>query len=413
MSNCKIYKMKNGLTIVVDHIPHVETVCIGMFAGVGSRIENINNSGICHFLEHMVFKGTKKRNMYDISEHIENRGGYINAWTSKDKTAWYAKMMKEDAILALEVIIDILRNSVFPEDEIEKEKSVVIQEIKQSKDNPDDIIYSHFQNLCYAGNSLSFDILGTEENISAFTQKDLINQINKYYTPNNMVLSVVGNIDADSFVKEASYLFDGWAASNQLIKFEQATLQSGKEVIVKPDLFQTQIITGYKSVSFNHQDFYKHIVFSSILGAGMSSRLFKEIREKRGLVYHIDSSISAFNDVGSLNIQAACEREKAKEVIQIIHGQIEVLANENVNNQELQKVKKQLISGIYMSLESSYGRAERWAKNILNFNKIIEVSEIVDKINNITSEDVIGIASELLTKEPVVAVLSNQNIDNL
>lgn len=406
------HKLKNGLTIAIDRVLHVETACVGIFSGIGSRVENSKNNGICHFLEHMVFKGTKTRSVYDISEQIELRGGYINAWTSKEKTAWYAKVMKEDIMLALDIIVDILRNSIFPEDELTKEKQVVIQEIKHSKDSPDDIIYNHFQKLCYKG-SLGFEILGSEENINNFSRDDLINHIKKYYTPNNMVLSIVANVEPKEFIKQIESLFEGWgnevSNESQQTKWSEAGFNSGKSVLVKDGLQQTQIMMGYKAPSFIDEDFYNCLITSSILGAGMSSRLFKEIREKRGLVYSIDSYLMSHKDIGNLAVSAACEREKVNEVISVVNDQFKKLASEIIDNSELEKVKKQIITMLHMSQESSYSRTERMAKSIINFGEIKPIQDIVNSVNRVNKEDVMNMANKLIGKEPAIAVLSSEN----
>lgn len=406
----KIVKLENNLTVVLDYLSHVETVSLGLFMGIGSRIENKSNNGICHFLEHMFFKGTKNRDMYQISEGIESKGGFINAWTSKDKTALYAKVIKKEAMLATDIIFDIAHNSIFPKDELEKEKKVVIEEIKQSKDDPYDLIYNYFQTLCYGNNSLAMPILGTEDTVSSFSDVDLNNHLSNYYSNNNMVFVISGNFDENNILEKINNV-SSKSKNSQVVTFNKANNVSSKGVLLKEDLSQAHIIISYPSYGYlGSEGYYVYLIISAILGRGMSSRLFKEIREKRGLAYSIYSFYNAYKDVASLCVQAACSYENTNQVIDVTNQEISNLARNEVSDEELLKAKNQIISSLYMSLESSYNRAEKWANNILTFNKIINPEEITNKINSVTKESILETGKKLLLEEPTIAVLSNKSV---
>lgn len=406
----KVIKLGNNLTVILDYFSHVETVSLGLFMGIGSRIENSINNGICHFLEHMFFKGTKNRNMYQISEEIESKGGFINAWTSKDKTSLYAKVIRNEAMLATDIIFDIANNSIFPENELEKEKKVVIEEIKQSKDDPEDLIYNYFQSLCYGNNSLGLPILGTEETVRSFSGVDLNNHLSNYYSNNNMVFVISGNFDENNILEKVN----NSSSKNKLSKivnFDKARNVNAKGVLLKEELSQAHIIISYASDGYlPSEDYYIYLIISAILGRGMSSRLFKEIREKRGLAYSIYSFYSAYKDIANLSVQAACSYENINQVIDVTKQEIAYLASNEVTSEELLKAKNQLISSLYMSLESSYNRAEKWANNILNFNKIINPEEISNIINKVTKNNILEVGKKLLLTEPTIAVLSNKNV---
>ncbi|MFL1781338.1 Insulinase family protein [Candidatus Hepatincolaceae symbiont of Richtersius coronifer] len=409
MLNAKITYLNNGLTVVTDYLPYVNSATLGIWAKIGSRIENKANNGICHFLEHMVFKGTKKRTSFEISENIESRGGYMNAWTSKEKTAWYAKVLKDDINLALDILFDILKNSTFPPEELAKEKGVIIEEIKMYLDSPQDLAYNLYEKLCYNDNPLAYPIIGNEENINRFTSQDFINHTKKYYQPSKMVLVISGNFNEEEFFAELHKQNADWIDKPLNIHLQVPIFSSKHEIIIKKDIEQTALIYGLNGYSYKDEDYFKASVANTILGVGMSSRLFVEIREKRGLAYSVDSFLNSYEDCGTFAVQVGCNKDNVKLVIGLIKEEIAQTSN-TLLDEEIEKAKNQLKSGILMSLESTSSRCERLAANILNFNEIRDLNKLISKINAVSKNDVIDVFNRLLSSKETIALVSNSDL---
>lgn len=405
----KVVKLENNLTVVMDYIPHVESATVGIWSDIGSRVENLEDNGICHFLEHMVFKGTKNRTSFEISEHLENKGGYVNAWTSKEKTTWYAKVLKQDVNLALDVLLDIIRNSTFPAEELEKERGVIIEEIKMYQDDPQDVAYNLYDKLAYNGHSIAMPIIGNEANIRKFSSNDFFKHMDKYYYPSKMVVVISGNFDENNFLNEVKKLTADWNDKDISIETGNPSFKGGRELIVKKEIEQTNLIYGLKGLSYTDEDYYKMSIASTIFGGGMSSRLFTEIREKRGLAYSISSYASSYRDCGSFVVSAGCAHDKATTVIELVKEELGKVSK-GIEDKELDRAKNLLKSSLVMSLESSYNRADRIASNILNYGKIRNVEDIISKIDNVSKEDILGIFNRLLTSEETIAIVSNSDI---
>lgn len=405
----KVVRLNNNLTVVMDYIPHVESATVGIWSDIGSRVENLDDNGICHFLEHMVFKGTKNRTSFEISEHLESKGGYMNAWTSKEKTTWYAKVLKQDVNLAFEVIFDIIRNSTFPADELEKERGVIIEEIKMYQDDPQDVVYNLYDKLSYSGHSISLPIIGNEGNISKFSPDDFFKHMEKFYYPSKMVVVISGNFDENNFLEEVKKQTADWADKNIVMETGNPSFKSGKEIIVKKEIEQTSLIYGLKGLSYTDDNYYMLSIASTILGGGMSSRLFTEIREKRGLAYSISSHSSAYRDCGSFLVSAGCAHDKATTVIDLVKEELGKVSK-SIEDKELDRAKNLLKSSLVMSLESSYNRADRFASNILNYGKIRNIADIVKKIDAVSKEDIISMFNNLQKSEETIAIVSNSDI---
>ncbi|MCL2566688.1 MAG: insulinase family protein [Alphaproteobacteria bacterium] len=405
----RVIKLENNLTVVMDYIPHIESATVGIWSNIGSRVENVEDNGICHFLEHMVFKGTKNRTSFEINEILENKGGYINAWTSKEKTAWYAKVLKNDVNLAFEVLLDILRNSTFPAEELEKERGVIIEEIKMYQDDPSDVAYNLYDKLVYGEHALGFPIIGNEGNIRRFSQDTFFKHMQKYYYPSQMVVVISGNFNEESFLEQVKKLTHDWQDKSISLDKGNPAFNGKCELIVKKEIEQTNLILGWQGVSYVAEDYHKYSLAATIFGGGMSSRLFTEIREKRGLAYSINSFLNAFADCGTLAVSAGCSHDKAIEVINLVKEELQKVAF-GVEDKELERAKNLLKSSIVMSLESSYNRASNFAGNILNFGKIRDVNELISKIDRVEKEEIIGIFQSLLKSQETIAVVSNAGI---
>lgn len=400
----KVSKLKNEITIATDTINNFETVSLGLFVNIGSVNENSNQTGISHFLEHMAFKGTKKRSALDISYEIESVGGVINAFTSKEITAFHVKVLKDNVDLAVDIISDIVQNSTFDKIEFEKERGVIIQEIRQLNDAPDDLVFDMFQSKCFEGEKLGTQILGSEENILAYSPNDLDSYIKSKYTTDKMVFAASGNIDhnklkilAEEHTTKLNY-FNVDPVEKQIYK--------GGFVFKKKKLEQTHLIYGLKGLSYTDDKKFALSVLSTILGGGMSSRLFQEVREKRGLVYSIFAFCSNYKDTGTFGVYAACQDKKAKEVIDIIRFELKKIIDD-ITEEELQKAKTQLKASLLMGLESSSTRMERLANQILLHKKISSPSETAQKIENIQIDSVKSLISNMLQSKPTLAIIGN------
>ncbi len=403
-----IKKLSNGITIVLDYVPTVSSATVGIWTNIGSKVENKDNNGICHFLEHMVFKGTKNRTSFEISEHIEQKGGYMNAYTSKEKTVWYAKVLKEDVNLALDILFDILLNSNFPKEELAKEKGVIIEELKMYLDSPQDIAHNLYDKLCYGNHPIGAPIIGVEENIKKFSSDDFLHHIQTYYIPSEMVVVISGNYDEKSCISLIEELTKDCNDATLNLQQEIPTFNSNKDVFVKQDVEQTVVLYGRNALSYKHDDYLKLSIYNAIMGAGMSSRLFVEIREKRGLAYYADSFLNSYSDCGTFTVQVGCNKQNTLDVIELIEKEIQ---KTNFTDAELTKAKNQIKSSIIMSLENTLNRAERIASNMLNYGKIKDIHEITKKIDNVNLNDMTYIKELLHKQEPTIAIVSSEKIN--
>lgn len=403
--------LENKLTIATDTISNFETVSLGLFVNIGSVNENENQQGISHFLEHMAFKGTEKRTALEISYAIESVGGFINAFTSKEMTAFHVKVLKDNVNLAVDIITDIVQNSTFEKSEFEREQGVIIQEIRQLNDSPDDLVFDMFQSKCFEGEKLGTQILGSEKDILSYKPIDLDNYIKSKYSSDKMVLAASGNIEPDN-LKDLAEKY-----TTKLHSFEVPAVETqvykGGFIFQKKQLEQTHLIYGTQGLSHNDDNKFALTILTTILGGGMSSRLFQEVREKRGLVYSIFAFNSNYKDTGTFGIYAACEDKKAREVIDIVRFECEKIA-QDISQEELQKAKTQLKASLLMGLESSSTRMERLANQILLHKKISMPAETAQKIENIQIDSVKNVINQILKSKPTLAVIGNgKDIENL
>ncbi len=398
--------LSNGLTIATDNIPNFETVSIGMFVKVGAINENIQNNGVSHFVEHMAFKGTSKRSALQISEAIENVGGYINACTGKEITAFYAKVLKGDSKLAIDVITDIVQDSSFDRDEFEKERGVIIQEIKQYEDTPDDVVFDIFQRKCFEDQSLGRSILGPESNILSFENTVLKDYLKDNYSASKMILSASGNIEHERFVDLANEYID----KLQSFDTKNPDIQKyvGGSIHQYKDIEQSHIIVGFEGVSHYDENRYVASIMSTILGGGMSSRLFQEVREKRGLAYSIFSYMSHYADTGIFGIYAGSDTSKTMEVARIIKDVLENFSY-TINESEIIRAKNQMKASLLMGLESSSTRMERMSHQYLIHDRFIDPKEISKKIDDVEIEDIVSFARSIIKSKPTVALVGRED----
>ena len=395
--------LNNGLRIITQERPTLETVSLGIWVKTGSACENKDNNGISHFLEHMSFKGTQTRNALQITETIENVGGQSNAYTSRECTAYYAKMMKEDAELAADVLIDSVKNSVFPQEELVKERDVVIQEIKQTIDTPDDIVFDYFQSEAFPDQALGRSILGEQDKVQNFTREDLLAYINSNYASENMVLCAVGNIKHNDFVNMVAARMSNY---KKKVSFEMdKQTYKGGFCNIKKDIEQTHVLLGFESCSYKSSKHCAAVLLSTILGGGMSSRLFQEIREKRGLVYSVYCFNSMFSKTGLFGIYAGTEAKDVPCLMPVVVDEIKKVCNEKVSEKELIRAKTQIKASLKMGLESSSSTAEVLARQLLMYGKTFSINELVDKYEAVTVEGIRDWAQKLFGGVPTYTLL--------
>ncbi len=368
MSLQSIITLPNGLRVSADEMKDVETVSVGVFVNTGSRHEIPEINGISHFLEHMAFKGTKKRSAVQIAEEFEGIGGRINAYTSKERTVYYAKVLKKHAEFAVEFLADILQNSTFAKAELEKERGVILQEIAMTNDTPDDIVFDYFQEAAYPKQALGRSILGPVANIKKFGRQDFVNYIGKQYNYENMAVVAAGNIKESDLLKWTKKYFNK-LGTNKIKPFEEAKYKGG---VFKKEkkLEQVNLVMGFDGMSYLNRDYYTLQILAMILGSGMSSRLFQEVREKRGLAYSIYAFNYANHDSGLFGIYAGTTPDKANELIDATKGEIEKICKK-VTDKELARVRSQFEAGLLMSKESTSSRMQKLGNDIFCYGKII------------------------------------------
>jgi predicted Zn-dependent peptidase len=377
-------KLRNGLTITTETMLHVESISMGVYIRTGSRAETADISGVAHFLEHMAFKGTEKRNAEDIAREIEDVGGNINAYTSRETTAYHLKILKEDMELGVDILSDILQNPTFLEDEFKREQGVILQELAASLDEPEEIVFDNLQETIYSDTAMGWSILGNKQSIAKMSVEKLKKFMQAHYHPENMVISAAGHLNHQEFVDLCQKYFT--KLSNQAKqKIITPTYHTGTAHTFK-DLEQSHIVMSYEAMSNTDPNFYAANIFTSVLGGGMASRLFQEVREKRGLAYNIYSYLSSYSDCGSFGIYAGTDASQVEDTIDVIDQEIKKL-KQNITEQEINRAKIGLISGLKMSLESTDARMGRMAKNIFLYDRYMPIEEIITNIEKISITD--------------------------
>ena len=398
-----INTLSNGLRVAVDEMKDVETVSVGVFVNTGSRNETVKINGISHFLEHMAFKGTKKRSSVQIAEEFEGIGGRINAYTSKEKTVYYAKVLKQHAEFAVEFLADILQNSVFDKSEMEKERGVILQEIAMTNDTPDDIIFDYFQEAAYPDQALGRSILGPVKNIKKFGRDDFIDYINKQYSYRNMAVVAAGNIKEKDLVKWSKKYFT--KLGNDIIKPVEYAEYVGGDFRKEKKLEQINLVMGFKGVSYIDDDYYAAQILAMVLGGGMSSRLFQEVRENRGLAYSIYAFNSSHIDSGLFGIYAGTTPEKTNELVLATCDEVKKIC-EKISDKELARVRMQFEASLLMAKESSSTRMQRLGSDILSHDRLILDKEILKKVNAVTKSEVARVAQKIFTQsKPTFAAI--------
>lgn len=396
------HRLKNGFRIVTEHMPGLASASVGIWVGAGARHEAPDQNGIAHFLEHMAFKGTERRSALQIAEAIEDVGGYINAYTSREVTAYYARVLENDVPLAMDVIADILLNPVLDQKEIEVERGVILQEIGQALDTPDDVIFDWLQEEAYPKQPLGRTILGPSERVSAFGREDLSRFIGQHYGPEQMILSAAGAIDHDAIVKLAETLF-GHMAPRPVLIAETARFAGG-EVRQAKKLEQAHFALAFESPGYRHDDIYTAQIYASALGGGMSSRLFQEIRENRGLCYTIFAQAGAYADTGMTTIYAGTSADQITDLATITMDEMKRAASD-LSEAEVTRARVQMKAGLLMGLESPSNRAERLARLVQIWDRVPGLDETVARIDAVNVADVRRFAEYIANTSPMALAL--------
>jgi predicted Zn-dependent peptidase len=397
-------QLANGLRVVSHHMPHLETVSMGVWIGVGARHESSVEQGISHLLEHMAFKGTQTRDAKDIAEEIEAVGGELNAATSLETTTYFSRVLADDIGIALDILADILQRPRHAPDELEREREVILQEIAATRDSPDEIAYELLQEAAYPDQAIGRPILGTAKSVRGFQPDDLRRFLESNYGAKRMILSAAGKVDHAELVRHAEALFGGMNGGSGG-RVEPARYAGGTRSSVK-SFEQSHLLMAFEGPSYLHEDYYTAQVFSSLFGGGMSSRLFQEVRERRGLCYSIYSSFWGLADTGMFAVHAATGPHMIEKLIEVVTGELRKAAEEAPTGTEVARAKAQLKAGMLMGLESSSARAEYMARQLLLFNRLIDTQEIIGRIESVTSEKVRVLAGRLMaSSRPTVTVV--------
>jgi predicted Zn-dependent peptidase len=394
--------LPSGLTVVTERMDRVETVSFGAYVATGSRYERAEENGVSHFLEHMAFKGTERRSAAGIAEEIEAVGGHINAYTAREQTAYYVKVLKEDTALAADIIGDILTHSTFEPEELERERGVILQEIGQANDTPDDIIFDHFQEAAFPTQPLGRPVLGTEEGIRSMPRTMLTGYMKRHYAHSNMIVAAAGKLEHESIVDLVRRHFADLPA-DPAPPMPDARYRGG-EFRESRDLDQVHIVLGFPSVGFGDPDYYPTLLLSTLLGGGMSSRLFQEVREKRGLVYSIYSFSAPYKDGGLFGIYAGTGESEAEELIPVTLDELRKVQSE-VTEAELARARAQVKASLLMSLESTGSRCEQLARQMQVFGRVVPTQETVNKLNAVTPDDIQRAAARHFRSAPTLATM--------
>jgi len=398
----QITTLSNGFRIVTERMPGLQSASVGLWITAGGRNEREDQNGIAHFLEHMAFKGTARRSTLQIAEAIEDVGGYMNAYTSREATAYYARVLGQDVGLALDVIADILLNPVFAPEEIGIERGVILQEIGQALDTPDDVIFDWLQERAYPDQPIGRTILGPPDRVRGFSREDLRAFVAEHYAPGNMILAAAGDVDHDALVRQAETLF-GQLAPAQPGLIQPAKFAGGEFRKEKP-LEQAHLALAFEAPDYLDPEIYTAQVYANALGGGMSSRLFQEIRERRGLCYTIFASAGAYSDAGLITIYAGTSGEQMPDLARITIDEMRRAADD-MSEEEIERARAQMRAGLLMGLESPSNRAERMARMVQIWGTVPTPEEVVEKIDAVTRAGVRDFAGRMIGEAGAVMAL--------
>ena len=386
---CKCIRLKNGVRVVYEEIPYVRSVSTGLWVGAGSRGEGTANNGISHFIEHLLFKGTKKRNAKEIAETIDNIGGQLNAFTGKECTCYYTKTLDTHLDTSLDLLSDMFFNSRFDEKDIEIEKNVILEEIGMYEDTPEELVHDILSEAVWQDNSLGMPILGTSKSLGNINRDEIKKYMQYNYVPENTVIAIAGNFEKDRAIESIKKKFENW--ENDSIcrnkKIQAAEFKNNK-ILREKETEQIHVCLGFKGVEHGSDELYSLLAVNNIFGGGMSSRLFQKIREEKGLVYSIYSYPSSYRNAGLFTIYAGMNAEHLNEVLKLIIDEVNILVEKGISERDIAKSKEQLKGNYILGLESTSSRMNSIGKSEVLLGKILSAQEVLDKIDKIDSENV-------------------------
>jgi predicted Zn-dependent peptidase len=387
--------MDNNTQILTETVPHVRSVSIGFFVDTGSRYESPDINGSSHFIEHLMFKGTGRRTAKDIAEELDAVGGQLNAFTTKEYTCYYARVLDEHFDLAVDLLGDMLFASKFDPIDIDRERNVILEEIKMYEDAPDELVHDIFASSIWRGHSLGQPIIGTADVINGLTREKLFNYYKNNYNPGRMIVAVAGNISHDAVMKKLHPLFENKEGKARPRQVNTPVTQ--RHIVCRSkDTEQVHLCVGAPGLQLDHENIYVMQIINTILGGGLSSRLFQEIREQRGLVYSVYSYHSSYHDTGLFGIYAGLSKQNVDEVLELIFKQVRDIQINGVKKEELYRAKEQLKGSLFLSLENVNTRMSRLGKSQLYLGKVFSPEEIVNKVNKVTISDIQELAKEVL-----------------
>lgn len=397
MENIQIRKLKNGIPVLMEDVKSINTVSLGIFVKTGTKNELPGEEGISHFLEHMMFKGTEKRSAKDISEEIDNIGGMINAYTSKENTVYYVQVLSSKIDVGVDILSDMFLNSTFTTENLDKERNVIIEEIKMYEDIPEETV--HDENVKFAIEGVqSKSVLGTVESLKEIDREKLVAYFKHRYIPSNMIISVAGNIEMDSLYEQLNGTFGNLETTEYPREYNGEMKIKDGENLIKRDTNQVHLCFNTLGVSTKDKKKYSVAMISNILGGNMSSRLFQKIREEKGLAYSVYSYTTSFEEGGMFTVYAGTTKESYAEVLDMIKEEFEEVKDEGISSYELQKAKNQFLSMLTFGLENSKGKMNRMASSYLLYGEVKDIEETIKEIESITLED-IKAAAELIFNE--------------
>ena len=396
----EVTRLHNGLTVVTDSMSHLQTASVGVWVNTGARHETAHEHGVSHMLEHMAFKGTERRSALAIAEEIETVGGHLNAHTTHESTAYYARVLKQDTGLAVDILADILQHSVFDPEEVERERGVIISEIGQAHDTPDDVVFDDLLEAAYRDQPLGRSILGTVDTVSSFSRGELQGYMGQRYLAPGMVLAAAGGVDHEDIVRLAAERF-GALPNRKTNGAEPAIFRAG-ERRKERDLEQVHLALAFEGPTYSDPDYYTAQVFSGVLGGGMSSRLFQEVREKRGLCYSVFAFSWSFADTGVFGLYAGTSPDDVAELMPVLSGELGRLG-EDASEEEVARSRAQIKAGLMMGLESSSSRAEQIARQYMIHGRVLPIEELVARVDAVDAAAIRQYAARLL-KGPGLAL---------
>lgn len=397
------YELNNGIQVVTEKIPHFRSVSIGLWFKVGSVDETEKENGLSHFIEHMLFKGTTNRTAKEIAEAMDAVGGQLNAFTAKECTCFYCKVIDEHLELALNLLADMVLNSTFDNIELQKEKGVILEEIYMYEDSPEDLVHDLISSAYFGSHRLGQPILGSIENLNRFTRDEMLDFFKRFYTPDNLVIALAGNFNENDLIPLIEKYFGDWDRS-YAERVQYSSFDSNKKFTFKrKDIEQVHLCIGGPGVQLGSDRAYPMLVFNNLFGGGMSSRLFQEIREERGLAYSVFSYPSSYLNAGLFTIYAGMKPEQTITVASLIREEIEKIKSKGISQEEFQKAKEQLKGNYILGLESTSSRMTAIGRSQLLLKKITSPTEILNKIDNVSISDVYSIIDETLNPDEFAA----------